>query len=1152
MIPSLGPGISPSEARYMRDVNQPMYETAKDQQLYDHGARFGEQTSRMLTNIGVPDMLNMSADDFQRNLVNAGSSPVGRQVVGQVMANKTVQGIMGGDVIGASDQLLGSRHTLGVIPGELLDPEDIRGQAAMMQHASDVSSELMKSVYTQADGTQGITPNYDYTRGFTVDDMAKVGTHMAARGVRHMQGIDIDPREKAEGIGEMNRVMESLADLTGSDDISQLMANLDKISNKRWPAIMSMGGGGALEDSFRQMSAMSKALGVSGDVMVDTVINMQDTLKGSMGITQDHVDLGIDGGGYGGAGGQYMAERVLAISAANPDKSRQQVMAEQGALSAITMDSEKGRTMQLVNYLDQQNAISAPLYEALEEAVDLGDTQKQRSVTDEIFRKAYGSEFIGRELAQNDNYMSQVIQDTDDATAVRTMSQIMSMAGSELGERAVQHGFQGMKRGVSAYTKETGVPVNVSREDVAGRDMASITGYFEDHDDSETAQMFTELYDTEFAKTGDAQKAMNVVRGALTSDKFDMDRGSIMERIEQGRQQQVADIVAEGEYDEIGAANTLIHSLQGTKGLTGEQSSEFRGKMRDITKELEKTGDTEKADAAATQVQADIEKLVGKDSLKYKLAQEDVDISRERAEEAKEITAATNTYVDRQLNANASGVGVGAVRDEQTDLADIYADLESGDMSKKEALGIVSDFASLGGEDYKDVVSTIKKGVTEDQVKQQRRVALTTDDSAKRAAAERLGGAAAGLAGATEDIVASRETFEDAESMAIVNAAKSKVIDDEHQDMRTTFSQLAVGAVSGDVTVARLLGMEDADPVTADMTRAERKKARAAAEATRKDKARIDAIGQTAEAVERREDVAGSRPAKRLRGLAEDAKKSTAKSRESAKAIRAHAMSDEVKEAGMSPAVFAYAAKVADPTLSKKGREEAQETMEKKLSAAGVSQDRIDDVTDDAKKHRKNVGKTVKIGKKMNEVMDSMSKDEDVQRVAVDEKARKRRVSRTAAKARDSMTSAEGTGKLEGTFLVDLEFDKLEGDERKEALKAAKTLSGRTDSNFWNAGIFSGNDVKEAEAEMAKFAGKSSQEIEKIIGEGGERSEAASKLAEIYKSQEADGDSKGGKPKRGDKDKSTMRLTGELVIKTPGGRVLGSAEANNMHGAVGG
>ncbi len=1204
MVPSLGPGVSPSEAIYMRDINQPLVQMYQDRQLYKHGGRFGEQTSKILTNIGMHDMLGVSSERFQREITNIGVSPVGRQIVGQLMTNRIMQDIMGGDVIGATDQLLGARHKFGMIPGQLIDPYDIPGQTAMMQHGSDVADQLMKSVYTQEDGTEGITPNYNYTRGFKVDDLARMGTYMAERGVRQMKGIDINPREKSEAIGEMARVMESLADLTGlaEDDLTGLSSALERITGKQWPKIFSQGGAEGLARSFGEMNAMAQALNVTGEVMYDTVAKMQTTMDASLGISAEAEQLGVNSGGYRIGGGNLMANRVLAIAATNPDKSRQQIMAEQGALLAIGMQSEKGRAAQLVNYLDQQGMVTSTMMEEWESAIDAGDTPRIESVALATYRQAFGSEIMGRELMADDAFMKQVISDSDREHGEAATAQILSMMSSELGERTVDQLMAHTRKGAQAYADEMGVSISPTPNQVAIQDYKSITGYLNSRGDEKIgpmpldptpqeldagamtgpglAERLTGLYEDAIEEDKTPKEAMAVVRGALAGPQFDKVRKGLHRSMYRGRTGQLRDIVKSGDYDEIGYTNALLKSLDNTKAMPRAEWQEMYDRMSEARDEARETGDTKPYTAVALAIEDELNKDKDIDQRKLRLAREEAVERQDRGQEAVETTVTTMQAAHRRLVGQAVGVGAKAVTGEQDALAKIYEKVNFGEMKIGDALKQVATFASLEGEDYEEVVKLIKsgRGITPANILEQRAVALVDDVAMKAVLPKYLGETGVGLDGAVEDINNSQKTYEQAAVMAPLNAAMEYDITDQNQKYRSTFNQVALGVLSGDDPLSRMIGVEEAELPDAPVislfhmdgigSEGRRQRREAAAKwqvraqaikdrkTAEKEARRVDNIGRTPEEIERRDELHDSVPAYWLRKYAKEGREIKADTKASAHELLTLAGSDEIRDAKMMTAVRLSVPQIVDSTVDKKQRREDLSALEAKLRKKGVPEERVSEIHTASVTHMENVERMQKVNKRIGAIMDSEKLQERLKRAASDDDMRDWRVARRARHV-DRIIEAEGTGKVQAHFLQEIDFEDRSGSwpfevrtPNKAALRAMKTLSGRDDS--WLApGYFWGEDDEEAKAEARKIGAMSEKEIQAIMDEAGPRSEALLYLADEHKKQQADvykkqqaedGRDKTGAPARGEGKANTMRLTGELLLRDTrqGNRTVGT------------
>lgn len=1120
-LPHLAPGVSPTSGFIARDVTQPMVTASQDQKRYQIGVGAGEQLGRIGSNLGIHRALGVSAEEFQHGMGNLGAMGGGRDLAAQALSTPMMQQVMGGDVMGAHDTILRNRHALGRVPGELLAPMDIEGQAGLMEHASKFSTELTKAIRGGEDGLLTTTPNYDFTRGFRDEELSELGATMAQRGVSQMQGVDSDISGKVDAVGETAKSMRAVSELIGGGEMSELISALDKISNKQWPAMLSSGNASGLRQSIQEISSAAKVFGVTGEEMTNAVASFTG-------------ERGVGGGVYGDmAAGQMMASHVYAVARTNPNKPISQVAGEQRKLMEQAMDSEQGRDIRLLNYAHSQGLITDNAMDDVMASIATGTKIQQESVATHALKSAFGSEAAVDRMTRDDAFMRWADQNTDGST--RGMDMMMAATGREFGERFQQNILDNVGKSSSAYRTQNDVRASLTTKQMAETKMAATLKYFEG--DEETIGLLEAAYADAMAEGGahPEASALRRVNNVLSGAQYEEQRGEVLRQQRNAVTRKEGENIASGGFESFTDAQDVIEGLKRGAGkfMDVDQNDAVRG-LLNASEAAAREGDQAEADKqadAAVAMAMGHAKAAKVDPRIIKSAVKDQELKAERRLETADAQADKLILEQRTGRGREYGVGAEFIEREQNTLAQILGGLSDGveDGELAAAREYIQQATSLSSDERKQMIGLVNSGDSDELRKaaeQQSRIAGQANINIGQTQV-----AYDTNASAVADLKASQQTWGDAQTMIRSQAALEMVVDDANQDLRTTFPQLLIGAAEGTVTLERLLGLQDTE--------------------------------LSPEEAKRKQEVVKSRAAKRAVKDLSSLGEAQRTVMESGKGVTKAAFSEAVRDAGLTKEVLAGAGAMGAAVGDEEAVEEAREALVAKLTNAGLD-----------KKARKNVMSAVdqqmsdlvdlnKAATTASESTDKFTKQQknEIVRVKLDEKKAARRKEQSQQDAATAIATASG-GKGDMLFAADIDVDDYDmfSDSMWESPaslwrshKAGKQL--RKDiATLSTTDMGLVHTDAEENAALAEIASLSPAELKKTIGGSTEKAEAAERIAKLYSSQEEDGKRAEAKKRGdgGDGGLQELKLSGELIIKSDGGNVIGVTDAAHLSATIGG
>ena len=477
--PKLAPGMSPFDAMYSQRVTGPQWARTEKDVLTGLGMGLADDIGKAGTQLGLNNIMGVSATQMERTLAEKGRGSAGRMLAGVVANSPMAKEIMGGDVLGMHKELFRNRHALAAIPGDPIGPMDVQGQEVARAHAMDFGGQLTKAIRGTENGGIGMLPDYGFTRGYRDEQIGEVAARMTERGAGTklgagtMRGADVPAGAKVEAVGQMNKTLEALGDLIGSDDISQLFKSLDKLTQNQWPDINPA----ALEDTFRNMKASADMLGTSAGQMISTTNAMQSVMKGSLA-----PGLGQSGGGYTQLPvGQMMAENVMAIAQTTGKTSPQdieRITQQQGGLMAVGMQSTQGRDLQMIEYAREKGMVSEADYADLQGTIASGSKMEQQGLAQSMLKKAFGSEAEVSHMKNDPNMLAFMRENTSARGARNVAGSIMTAQQTEYTEVVRKELTDSLDRRNQDMVKQTGRRRAMPKGERADLEMQVVKDYF--------------------------------------------------------------------------------------------------------------------------------------------------------------------------------------------------------------------------------------------------------------------------------------------------------------------------------------------------------------------------------------------------------------------------------------------------------------------------------------------------------------------------------------------------------------------------------------------------------------------------------------------------------------------------------------------------
>lgn len=435
-MPAAPPGVSPSTAYYMRDVQSPIFQAAQQQYLWQWGGALGGTMGAMTGNA-----------QWQQNLVNAGQSDIGRMVTQMAMGTPLMQNVMGGDPMRMQEMLFASRGSLA--GRQVVDPYNISAQIGMARQTNDFAMNLTQAMYQRPNGEMGITPNMGFTRGFSAQDIGGLAQQMAVRGAPGFVGLaetgGMDPTQaraiegqrasgRTEQVRQMVSTMSSLSELMGGGSMTELIKALDRLTNMQWPTLNPS----RMEQTFRRMSATAEVLGVSGTTMLATAESFQQGMNMSAGIGPGQAALGITAGGYAGLPvAQYLTDMTLSGAKARGVQADPvavaRMTAQQSALVGIGFNSPFGKDARMMGWLAETGQIDVGTFQGF---IQSQSPEQAQSYANQTFNGVFGAGGAAKaRRMMNDPAMAAVITQQTQNFAGPVVGGIVDMQGIEFSQR---------------------------------------------------------------------------------------------------------------------------------------------------------------------------------------------------------------------------------------------------------------------------------------------------------------------------------------------------------------------------------------------------------------------------------------------------------------------------------------------------------------------------------------------------------------------------------------------------------------------------------------------------------------------------------------------------------------------------------------------
>ena len=414
-IPTPGPGMNVREAYTSRDVMTPLARTMRDQAAYQFGAAFGTSLAGVGTAMGANKLFNMSPSQFERELVNAGTSPMGRAAMDFMMDQPAMQQMFGGNPMAAADMMFSQRNMLGNAPGgRLLNPYDVVGQTAYAAHASNYAQSLMRAAYSGPGGASGIL-NPNVTGSFNFNEFAYIGLRAAQEGMPGMRGLNVGGDQFTGGAVAMRRVLDAVKMNVGDMGTPQLFEQLARIEGPRWGRMNPQ----AMESNLYNLKAISS---LTGGNAFGTAASISETFRA---------------GGYeiGGQASTYLAQHIGGIQTALGGDINGITQRQTGLLYQ-NLESRSGGDAMAMEYIKQTMGGRPEvdrMYDNWRSANDFGTRADRANIAAQMYNSfAPGLEAALRDPVARRDFFAHALTAQSRANAIRTT---MTGARTEYGEQ---------------------------------------------------------------------------------------------------------------------------------------------------------------------------------------------------------------------------------------------------------------------------------------------------------------------------------------------------------------------------------------------------------------------------------------------------------------------------------------------------------------------------------------------------------------------------------------------------------------------------------------------------------------------------------------------------------------------------------------------
>ena len=399
----------------------------------------------------------------------------------QLLMMPKMQQFMGGNIIGAYQNLFAGRSS--VTPGFMSPDNPLMGVG--FETVRGAGAALQSRIYSDSRGRASPLPDYNFTRGFAIDDIAGMVSE-ASRGGRKgfMQtlaqgGGTLNPAMSE--VGNLTGAMQSLSGMMGSSDMTTLMSTLNRLTNNKW-ATMNWGG---LQQQLGKMAEMARMLDMSGTQMVGTIQAIQSAAQSAVGVTPLGAAMGDTGGHFGGLtrANRQMA-RMATISVQNgisPGTPAWDAMAyQQTELDKMGLMSEAGRTSTVIEEMAGRGMIPGgrtnPLYQGYVTSMMQGSPATRAAARNRFF-DAFG----GRENVNNLPYINRIREQEDvegQRAEFNTSGQLQFAQAHEYGYRIAQSSagaLRGIMGGMAADIRKVSL---LTPAESAHMDMQVAQDYF--------------------------------------------------------------------------------------------------------------------------------------------------------------------------------------------------------------------------------------------------------------------------------------------------------------------------------------------------------------------------------------------------------------------------------------------------------------------------------------------------------------------------------------------------------------------------------------------------------------------------------------------------------------------------------------------------
>lgn len=471
-IPKATGGMTPESAFYSQNVVAQQWERATQLAVQSFSSAIHNAAYQINSNLNLSSSLGMSSEKFSRRLSDMASSPLGLMGAQQLMNAQGIQNFMGGSFIGAQRAAFQGRSGF-ADPGEFMSTQDLRGMDRMAAMASSAATALTERAYRGPDGRIGVIPDYQFTRGFKVEDIMGAMSDAAGRGRnRTMPGFtdDLATGRGMEEVGNFTAAMEQLRGLMGGGEISELMDTLGGLTSGKW-ATMDWG---ALRTQLGRMSEMARMADMSGEQMVSMVGTAQSAMRTAIGVSPMSMALsGNAGGQFGDIGaGIDMAARIAlvarsrGITPSSAPEEYAQVQAQQLMLSSMGLQSRGGRAATIIEEMANQGEISGgrnnPMYQTWRTVMATGSVADRQLWTERMFNANLGGGTQeGWARVENANLVRDIRSRTGPAAEEarrNTMDMMTAGQGNEYNQRQRQFAAAALGQSIAGLTLASGQP----------------------------------------------------------------------------------------------------------------------------------------------------------------------------------------------------------------------------------------------------------------------------------------------------------------------------------------------------------------------------------------------------------------------------------------------------------------------------------------------------------------------------------------------------------------------------------------------------------------------------------------------------------------------------------------------------------------------